>query len=284
MNTRKLAISVFFVCLPLIAYPQSQHDSLVEAVYVRSGLQEQIEQVPLVIQAGFDQARKEEDSSSKIPDKAIPSIVRQIGQAFSPDVLKKTIVEEMERELTNQDLVAALNWLDSPIGRKFSKLEKAASTPEAHIEIQEFANQLKDSPPSQERMEVLQKLDSLVKASETSAEILLNTQVAFAVTNSWSLPQENQIPLDEISAELESIRPQIDALVKSQTLLYFLYTYRNVDISELEEYVKFSGSTAGSRYHISALAGLKKALFDGVLALGMSIERMVVESRAKSEA
>ena len=89
----------------------------------------------------------------------------------------------MKRDLTDQDLIAALEWLDSPIGRKFSELEEASSTPEAVGRIGEFVAQMQNSPPSKERIETLQTLDSLIRASETSVEMLLSMQVALAAAN-----------------------------------------------------------------------------------------------------
>ena len=53
--------------------------------------------------------------------------------------------------------------------------------------------------------------------------------------------------------------------------MFLFYTYRSLTTTELEEYLNFAMSSAGSKYYLASSTGVKKALFDSSLKWEKSI-------------
>jgi hypothetical protein len=245
-------------------------------------MQKQVEQIPLVNQASFDRGVMTDDSRKIIPKNVISDLREQILVSFAPQDLKKIIIGEIQEQLTLQEINIALDWLYSSTGRKCTALEEVASTSESYAEMQLLFTKMQNSSLPEDRLNLYQQLDSAIKATETSVEIALSTQIAIASAIVAVFPREEQITLTDIKAEVEKERPQIETSVKSQAVIYFFYTYRNLTKAELEEYINFARSPAGSKYHVALSAGLQKALFDSNLKWGRAIADILKKLTSQS--
>jgi len=83
--------------------------------------------------------------------------------------------------------------------------------------------------------------------------------------------------------QIEKTRPHLEAAMKSQVVVTFLYTYRSLSNSELEKYIEFAGSEIGLKYHRTTIAGFKKALIDGSIRWGNSIGELLEDTNKQSE-
>lgn len=282
MRTQKFFWVVILFLLPSIVCAQNQND-LIQSLYIKSGIDKQVEQLPLLIQASVLKALEEDDRIKELPRHTKSALSGSVQEAFAAERLKNTIIKEVKESMTIKDLETVLTWLDSPFGKKCTRLEEAASAPETLSEVQKFASQLQQTAPAANRMDILQRLDDAVKATETNVEITMNAQFAVAVAVVKSLPLEQQAPIDKIAAELEKSRPQIEAIMRSQTLLFALYTYQDLTNAELEKYIAFATSPAGTKYHGSTISGFRKALLDGSFKWGESIAEILNQSNYQSE-
>ena len=284
MRTKAWLGTIFLSLLLIIACGQNQNDALLQELYVKSGMEKQMEQFPLVIQAGFDQAALQDNRLQRLP-KNLTSAIRALAlEAFAPESLKKAVVAELKEKLTVQDIKEVLKWLDSPLGKNCTRLEESAFTPEAMAEMQQYAAQIKNSPPTAERLDVLRKFDSAIKATESSVEIAINQQVAIALAITATLPLEQQRPLADIKREIEKTRPQVEAAIRLDTLISLLYTYRSLTESQIQQYIAFVTSPAGSKYQSVSTAAFKKALLDGSIKWGKAIGEAIKIVKPQSAA
>jgi len=97
-----------------------------------------------------------------------------------------------------------------------------------------------------------------------------------------SLPDEQRQPLNDLLAEIESLRPQVQAQMGMVTLISFLYTYQTLSQEELQAYLDFATSPAGTRYHQAGGKGIKAALLDGTLALGKTLIRLSEQPKTQN--
>jgi hypothetical protein len=282
MKAKTILWMMVLLMLPAVAHAQNQN-KLIQSLYLKSGIDKQVRQLPLLIRSSVAQALETDDRINDLPRHTKSAISGSVQEAFSPERIKKTILKEVAATMTVKDLNNVLNWLDSPLGKKCTRLEEAASTPDTLSEVQKFAARLKQAPPAANRLDILRRLDAAVKATETNVEIAMNTQLAVAFAVVKSLPQEQQGPLKDIAAQLEKNRPQIKAMMKSQTLLFALYAYQDLTNAELEKYIRFATSPAGTKYHGATISGFKKALLDGSLKWGKSIADILNQSGRQSE-
>ena len=282
MKAKTILWTIVLLIASVIAHAQNQN-KLIQTLYIKSGIDKQVRQLPQLIRVNVLQAFEQDDRTKEIPRHTKLAISGSVQQAFSPDRFKQTIIKEVRASTTVKDLDTVLKWLDSPLGKKLTRLEEAASTPETLSKVKEFAARLQQSPPTETRLNILRRLDAAVKATEANVEIVMNTQLAVAFAVVKSLPQEQQGSLEAIAAELKKNRPQVEAAMKSQTLIFSLYTYQNLTNAELERYIRFATSPAGEKYHRATLSGFKKAFLDGSIKWGNSIADILNHSARQSE-
>jgi hypothetical protein len=282
MKAKTILWMIVLLMASVIAHAQNQN-KLIQSLYIKSGIDKQVRQLPLLIRASVVQALEQDDRIKEMPRHTKLAISGSVQQAFSPERFKQTIIKEVKSSMTVKDLDTVLKWLDSPLGKKLTRLEEAASTPETLSEVKKFATRLKQSPPAATRLNILRKLDAAVKATETNVEIAMNTQLAVAFAVVKSLPEEQQGSFEDIAAQLKKNRPQIEAVMKSQTLIFSLYTYQSLSDGELEAYIRFATSPAGVKYHGATISGFKKALLDGSINWGKSIANILNQSARQSE-
>ena len=282
MKAKTILWMIVLLMLPVISQAQHQNDRI-QSLYVKSGIDKQVRQLPLLIRASVVQALEQDDRIKELPRHTKSAIIGSVQQGFSPERIKKTIIKEVKASMTVKDLDTVLKWLNSPFGKKLTRLEEAASTPETLSDVKKFAARLKQAPPAAKRLDILRRLDAAVKATETNVEIAMNTQLAVALAVVKSLPREQQGSFKDIAAQLKKNRPQIEAVMKSQTLVFALYTYQSLTDKELESYIRFATSPAGVKYHEATISGFKKALLDGSLKWGESIADILMQSGHQSE-
>lgn len=269
--------------MPVTLYAQAGNDALLEELYTKSGLQKQLEQVPLVLQATLEQASHKDTTLRKLP-KNIDWTIRTLAQkAFAPAALRETILREFREKLPVEDIKPVLTWLDSPLGKRCTQLEEAASTPQAQAEIQQYAVELQSSPPSKDRVEIFREFDSATKATESGVEMAVNSQIAVTLALMAVLPSEQQKSLDDITREAEKHKPKVEAAVRSHLLVSFLYTYRDLADAEIRQYIDFAKSAAGSHYQSVGTAALKKALIGASIQWGKSIGEAITDLKDQTD-
>jgi len=283
MRLKILLLAIAFFVLPNTTTAQESKEALLQDLYGKSGLEKQIVQLPMVIQVGFDQAVATDDRLKAMPRNVIGEIRASIITFFAPENIKRAILGECREKLSVDDLKKVMEWLDSPLGRKFTQLEEAASTPEKYTEMQQFAQTLQKSPPLPERLEIIMRLADAVKATQTSVEVAMNTQLAITIAIVASLPNEQQPTYDNLAALVEQTRPQIESAMRTQTIISLLYTYRNVTETELDQYIDFASSPTGGIYQEAAVSGLKKALLEGSYEWGESIADILTNAANRTE-
>ncbi len=275
-------VLVSMLLLPAMAFGQAPDPGQLDRLYLKSGLADLVDQIPAGVQAGFAQAFGQEPSSS-LTQQQQKIIHARIPLAYSSEDMRPGIINVLAAKLTAADVASVMEWLDSPLGRKCTALESAAAAPEALQAMQAYADELQQSPPPSERVALLGKLAQAVKAAENAVEVVINTQLAVAAGISAMLPAEQRKPLDVIRNEIERYRPQITAAMQNQTAIAFLYTYRDLNADEIQQYINFARSDVGVRYHAAASDGIQQALTAGSLKLGAMISEIIQATEGQSD-
>ena len=140
---QKDIISKIFVWMVLIfASPaiasevNSKFEENIDEIIVKSGLQRQIEQLPEVVNASFDE-RLNQEPVIKPEDAA--RIKAVFSESYNPSAMLSSIKADITKGLTDQDVEPILSWLSSPLGQKITQLEEKSSSGDAYREMQAFA-------------------------------------------------------------------------------------------------------------------------------------------------
>jgi len=283
MRFKTCSLIVLLFLAPVIAYPQNQERALIQELYAKSGLEKQIAQIPALMQASFDQATAEDPNWKSIPEDLRLAMRALAEEAFIPDKLKATVLTELKEKLTDQDIKKVLEWLESPTGKRCTKVEEAAMAAESLVEIEQFTAQMQKAPPPADRLRTIRKLDSATKSTEASVEVMLITSLAIQIALNSTFPVEQQRPLGDIMEGIENNRSQIETMARSQTAILMLYTYRELTDAEIGQYIDFALSPAGSKCQLVMMSGIKKAFFEASLKLGELIGNKMKESKGRSK-
>ncbi len=234
----------------------------VQLLMDKSGMSKQLEQIAPIIQTGIAQANQQ---SKSLPPETLDELAGMVAKAYDAKALREKVRKHLQANLSEEDIQAALVWLVSPLGEKITKLEEEASTPAAYAEMQKQADQLAGNA---ERVALLRKLDSTVKATETGVTVALNSQIAIIAVLTSGAPPEKRPSLEEIENEVTKNKGQIRSLVEQDTLRSFLYTYRGLSDAEINRYIDFAVSPSGKKYQTVTTEGFTAAITDAARAFG----------------
>ena len=284
MRTKVWLAAVLLCLLPIMALAQDQKDVLVQELYVKSGMERQFAQVPLIMEADFSRAILEDKNLQKLPENLTAAMKALIPEVFKVESLREAMVKQLGEKLTIEEIREVLNWLDSHVGKNCTRLEEDATKPEILTELPQYTAQIKNSPPPVARLELMNKLDAALKATESRIQLTKGIFVAFSLALNATLPLEQQKPPAFFRREVEKNAPQFGIEAKQETLIALLYVYRSLDDGQIKQYIEFLTSPAGSKYMSVSEAAYQKALFDGGIKWGKAVGEIVQQMKGQSGA
>jgi hypothetical protein len=194
--------------------------------------------------------------------------VQAAQQSFDSEKIRSKVHAALVRSLDPPLIQQVMRWFETPLGRKITALEHAASAPEAFKEIQNFADQLKSDPPRASRLALVERLDIASGASEKAAEIRILSFLATFTAMNQVKPEDQRIDTQGLRREVEARREEILSHNKMMTKVGFLYSYRSLSDADLERYVSFSESEPAKTYDDQTYEALKAALLGAISAYG----------------
>jgi hypothetical protein len=256
---------------PGVQSPGNQNDVLVRELYSKSRLKKQLEMFPVTSRAALGEAAQRDPKMKDFPADLLAAMTGAIDRAFAEGELKGIVLKELKERLTVPEVKEVLVWLDSPLGKRITLMEEMGSTPAAYFGMQQFASQLRSSPPAADRLKIIGRLDSALKAVEFNVDMLLSMQAAVAMAFFSALPAEREMPFENLLKEMAKAKPAIEAEVHSQVQLSILYTYKDLSETEIEQYIAFLTSPPGHEHQAAVAAAIKKAFIAGSVKWGEAI-------------
>jgi hypothetical protein len=246
-------------------------ENLAHALYIRSGMEEQMRQLPLAIQGGLDQARNHDNRIQQIPQDVYLNIKNLLADAFAAERLNAIVLRQMEAQLSRDEMERIRAWLDAPVGKRRSDLFTASLKPQASADLQEFMKNLPKSPASPARLELIQGLAAATKTKDLTLEIAVNTQLVLTTVIGATFPSAEQWPFSKILDEAEKNRLLLEPRVDQLIIPLLLYMYGALSDAELGQYLAFAKSGPGARYYRSMFNGIRLALMDASIRFGAAM-------------
>jgi hypothetical protein len=270
MNLIKLILVVLFC--GQVSLVQAQLQSVDELI-VKSGVQRQVEQVPEVMKASFEQ-RFKQDQKMSAADRY--NLRTAASESFQPAAMIKTVREIVAAGLSEAELVEIMKWLNSPLGMKITQLEEQSSSGDAYREMMIFAENMPEPAPA--RLALIERMDSAAHMTQYSTQ--LKVDVAMAMTASLACTQEcNDFSREQLAKQLEKSRPQIEEASRQETIVHSLFSYQTLTDEELAEYIKFYETAAGQKYMRVVTSALSKAIQDASTIMGQKMGQALKEKK-----
>jgi hypothetical protein len=251
----KTTVAMLVALLVPVVCGAAIEESLARQIYSASSTRQQLESV--ASQVPVDVRGVGEESRRALPVSAV-NMEAAARRAYSADALEKTVIAEMQSQLQPAEAQEILAWFNSPLGRNFTALVIAAGQPEEQAKLQRFAQAIQNHPPPEDRLALMESLQDCQQLTEGSTQLLLNMNAASAIALLEDPLDENA--LRSARASLEAERPRLNSEVGALMLVLLTYSYRDVSNEDVQKYVAFCSSPAGTSYYRTMVSAFDEAL------------------------
>lgn len=241
---------LFFLLLMFCTVPAwaDSHDQL----YKVAGWPEQ--------RAHFNDALKAAQLRYKnsLPPAVFDALVSNSNQRFSPQAMDQRAEQQLRQTL--QDPNPALQFFQSPLGRKIVNAELTATRPD---QLAKNAQGLPKMEATTTRQLIIGHLTQALPAREAGAEVSLAIAGVAADSLSQMIPGLMGMGGGQTQDMLDGQRQRLIAQIGNDMNNTLLYVYRDLSDPELDEFATFAESPEGKAYYQAALAAVRAGLAVG---------------------
>ncbi len=174
-------------------------------------------------------------------------------QANSPAIFYRLLKQPFIDDYKPQYARSAVQWYRSALGKKILRLENEAKDQSNKSEKETFLKKLLDSPPSEERIR-------LVESIERSSHLTRSGKKLFLAYVKLMQPFNKKFEGRKFSKFLRMLDKSVTEPIREVVLRSLLFSYRNLNDKEIREYDRFLKSPSGKWYTRTVLNGFEKGL------------------------
>jgi hypothetical protein len=193
---------------------------------------------------------------NSLPPAVYQALVNNSNQRFAPQAMDQRAEQHLRQAL--KDPAPALQFFQSPLGRKIVTAELTATRPD---QLAKNAQGLPHIEASATRQLLIGHLAQDLPAREAGAEVSL--AIAGVAADSLSQMIPGLLGGGQAQGMLDGQRERLMAQIGNDMNNTLLYVYRDLSDPELEEFATFAESPAGKAYYKAALAAIRAGLAVG---------------------
>ena len=229
----KLITSILVTLLSMTAFSQS-NPKTVDQVMVLSGIKDQLSRLDITI------ASKIEEKKSTF---STPEQFDQFKTIMTTGLNSKNastyFAEYLEKYSKEDSMKLVVTFFDNPFMQEFNRLKKEAAAPEKQKEMATYFQTLKDTPPSQSRIQQLVSLNQDMRSTELTLKLVKNLILSMIKGANFNQPKDKQISDEEIKSKLATSLPaNFEQQLTNQIIAYALFTYKDVPDEKLNLYIE----------------------------------------------
>src|SRR5690606_33402013 len=162
---------------------------------------------------------------------------RRVAEVLSPEAFLAAIASELQSTFAAGEIEELLAWFESDLGRKITAAEESASAVDAQLDMLLQAETLVQDA---ERTAVVRRMLEVDRGTDLAVAQASNLML-LTIAAGWGIEHAG-VPFNLTGLRvyvLPAFEESIRQSVEESTLLAFLYTYRDIDLSDLEQYTAF---------------------------------------------
>ncbi|MDH0745668.1 DUF2059 domain-containing protein [Pseudomonas sp. GD03842] len=208
--------------------------------------------------AHFNDALKaaQQRYKNSLPPAVFDALVNNSNQRFAPQAMDQRAAQKLRQTL--RDPNPALQFFQSPLGRKIVNAELTATRPD---QLAKNAQGLPKMQADDNRVLIIGHLANALPAKEAGAEVSL--AIAGVAADSLSSMIPGLMGGGSTQGMLEGQRQRLMQQIAADMSNTMLYVYRDLTDAELEEFSTFAESSQGQAYYQAALAAIRAGLAVG---------------------
>ncbi len=240
-----LMLMVIFVLHTDVGADTNEPDKIVNRFISSSGLEEAVESFPDQFQEGLQQ-RLAMSKHTKA-EKEIVKVLNELIDSFDKDIALDRLKRFIKENYRQESLESVIGWFESPVGRRITQEESNSKQPGQQGQMLRYIDDMKSNPPPDDRVKLIQRLIEVAGVSESSFKMVEElTRGMFDLSNMYNIREK--ISEEERDNYIGQMGSFIKDSMEEQLLDAFLYVYRNILKTDLEEYITFLKSGPGQEY------------------------------------
>lgn len=178
---------------------------------------------------------------------------RIMHQAYSNENFYRTLRQPFLEDYKPQHIGAVLQWYRSALGKQILGLENEAKDPARQPAMELFAKNLLNSPPSEKRIGLVERIERSNHVTEAGKTLFLGyVRLMY--------PFNKKFKGKKIGKVLRVLEESITEPMREVVLRNRLFTYRGLKDKDLEKYAEFLNSRAGRWFNQTTLKGFNKGV------------------------
>jgi hypothetical protein len=267
---KRLALVKPVLVVAMLGVGSAQAAPDAASVLEASPIDDIVEQYPAMLSQGIREGLKQRGQA---PPMVADTVGYVVSSSFSADKIEQQIITDLQAQLTDEQLQAVSEWYQTPVARKISSAEIAASAPEAWPQIQASAPELNRKYKGTPKAEMFDRFDRAARATESAVDTTIAVQLGLATAMS-ALSSES-MHYEQLERRIENQRGMLRGVVGQQVYDSYLYTYDKVSAQELTLYLDFLESPAGKQFSQVVTSSIQQAIMEPVESIGRQISRFM---------
>ncbi|MCR9187203.1 MAG: DUF2059 domain-containing protein [Alteromonadaceae bacterium] len=225
---------------------------------------------PAMMSQGIREGLKQ---NGQLPPMMANTIGNIVSSGFNSVDIEQQIINDLQAKLTDSQLQAVHDWYETPVARKISSAEIAASEPSAWPKIQSSAMELNSRYKGTRKAEMFDRFDRAARATESAVDTTIAVQLGLATA--MAAFSSDSANYEQLRQRIESQRSMLRGVVGQQVYDSYLYTYQNIGSQEMDLYLEFLESSAGSAFSKVVTNSIQQAITEPVESIGKQMSRFL---------
>ncbi|HBX39158.1 MAG TPA: DUF2059 domain-containing protein [Marinobacter adhaerens] len=225
---------------------------------------------PAMMSQGIREGLKQ---NGQLPPMMANTIGNIVSSGFNSVDIEQQIIKDLQAKLTDSQLQAVHDWYETPVARKISSAEIAASEPSAWPKIQSSAMELNSRYKGTRKAEMFDRFDRAARATESAVDTTIAVQLGLATA--MAAFSSDSANYEQLRQRIESQRSMLRGVVGQQVYDSYLYTYQNIGGQEMDLYLEFLESSAGSAFSKVVTNSIQQAITEPVESIGKQMSRFL---------
>ncbi|SNB54560.1 hypothetical protein SAMN04487880_0378 [Marinobacter sp. es.042] len=225
---------------------------------------------PAMMSQGIREGLKQ---NGQLPPMMANTIGNIVSSGFNSVDIEQQIINDLQAKLTDSQLQAVHDWYETPVARKISSAEIKASEPSAWPKIQSSAMELNSRYKGTRKAEMFDRFDRAARATESAVDTTIAVQLGLATA--MAAFSSDSANYEQLRQRIESQRSMLRGVVGQQVYDSYLYTYQNIGDQEMDLYLEFLESSAGSAFSKVVTNSIQQAITEPVESIGKQMSRFL---------
>ena len=219
--------------------------------------------------------------SGQLPPMVADTIGNLVSKSFSAADIEQQIITDLQNQLTDAQLDAVQDWYETPVAKKISAAEIAASEPSAWQQIQARAPELNAKYKGTRKAQMFDRFDRASRATESAVDTSIAVQLGLATA--MAAFSSDSVNYDQLRQRIESQRSMLTGVVGQQVYDSYLYSYETIGAQEMNLYLGFLESPAGAAFSRVVTNSIQQAITDPIESVGRQLAQFLSPASANSQ-